>query len=127
LTREHRFERGAGRKTSLGPRPGFAGDGRKRNFDGGEANLTPVVEDEAAAVVDRTNLSAAGDLEPASGRRRALGARVRRGEDDARHAAKPRKRDVPTPTHAATKPSEWGGTAAMLSLGRPARAGSRVV
>src|SRR5262249_56592597 len=69
LTRKHRFERCAGRKTSLGARPRLTGGGRERNLDGREANLAPVVEDEAAAVGDRTNLSCAGDLEPASGQR----------------------------------------------------------
>src|SRR5262249_9566296 len=30
------------------------------------------------------------------------------------HAAKSRKRDVPAPAHAATKPFEWGGTTAVF-------------
>src|SRR5262249_56791911 len=108
LTRKHRFERGAGRKTSLGARPRLTGGGRERNLDGREANLAPVVEDKAAAVGDRTNLSCAGDLEPASGQRTVLRARGRRRQDDganhARNPAKPRKSDAPTPAHAATKP-----------------------
>src|SRR5262249_53216342 len=132
LTREHRFERRAGRKTSLGLRPRFADGGRERNLDGRETNFAPVVEDEAAAVGDRTNLSCAGDLEPASGQRTALRARGRRrkdnGADHARNPAKPRKSDVPTPAHPATKPSEWGGTAATLTgARRPALHRSRVV
>src|SRR5262244_639078 len=53
------------------------------------------------------------------------------GDDSANHArnpAKPRKSDVPTPAHAATKPSEWGGTAATLARPRrPALHRSRVV
>jgi len=104
LTREHRFEGGAGGKTSLGPRPGFAGGGRERNFNGGEANLASVLQDETAPVADRTNLSCAGDLEPASAQRTVLCARGRRRQDDgadhARNPAKPRKSDVPTPAHA---------------------------
>src|SRR5262245_20558224 len=132
LTRNHRFERGAGRKTSLGARPRLTGGGRERNLDDREANLAPVVEDEAAAIGDRTNLSCAGDLEPASGQRTVLCARGRRRQDDganhARNPAKPRKSDVPTPAHAATKPSEWGGTAATLARPRrPALHHSRVV
>src|SRR6516162_8825455 len=132
LPREHRFERRAGRNTSLGARPRVTGGGRERNLDGREANLAPVVEDEAAAVGDRTNLSCAGDLEPASAQRTVLCARGRRRQDDgadhARNPAKPRKSDVPTPAHAATKPSEWGGTAAMLAWPRrPALRRSRVV
>src|SRR5262244_1714129 len=53
------------------------------------------------------------------------------GDDGANHArnpAKPRKSDVPTPAHAATKPSEWGGTAATPARPRrPARHRSWVV
>src|SRR5262249_16507202 len=140
LTRNHRFERRAGRKTSLGApppltggrRPRLTGGRRERNLDGREANLAPVVEDEAAAVGDRTNLSCARDLEPASAQRTVLCARGRRRQDDganhARNPAKPRKSDVPTPAHAATKPSEWGGTAATLARPRrPALHRSRVV
>src|SRR5262245_40785809 len=126
LIREHRFECRAGRKMSLGPRSGFTGGGRQRSVNGREANLAPVIEDEAAAVGDRTNLSCAGGLEPASGQRTTLRACGRRRKDNganhARNPAKPRKSDVPTPAHAATKPSEWGGTAAM-TLG-PSRAHS---
>src|SRR4030095_192728 len=56
----------------------------------------------------------------------------RRRQDDganrARNPAKPRKSDVPTPAHATTKPSEWGGTAAMLAWPRrPVLHRSRVV
>src|SRR6516164_4178184 len=132
LTREHRFEGRAGRKSSLRARPRFAGGKCERNFDAREANLAPVLEDEAAAVDDRTNLSGAGDLELASGQRTALRACGRRRQDDgashARNPAKPRKSDVPTPAHPATKPSEWGGTAAMLTgARRPALHRSRVV
>src|SRR5262249_16950612 len=93
--------------------------GCERNFDAREANLAPVLEDEAAAVGDRTNASRAGDIEPASAQRTALRACGRRRQDDgashARNPAKPRKSDVPTPAHPATKPLEWGGTAAMLT------------
>src|SRR5262249_15901232 len=122
LTREHRFEGGAGGKTSLGLRPGFAGGGRERNFNGGEANLAALLQHQTAPVADRTNLSCAGDLEPTGAQRTVLCARGRRRQDDgadhARNPAKPRKSDVPTPAHAATKPSEWGGTAAMLAWPR---------
>src|SRR5262252_10075443 len=86
LTREHRFEGGAGGKTSLGPRPGFAGGGRERNFNGGEANLASVLQDETAPVADRTNLSCAGDFEPTSAQRPVLRARGRRQDDGANRA-----------------------------------------
>src|SRR5262249_51523530 len=119
LPREHRFEGRAGRKSSLGARTGFAGGGWERNFNTREANLAPVLEGEAAAVGDCTNVSRAGDLESTGAQRTALRARGRRRQDDgtshARNPAKPRKSDVPTPAHSATKPSEWGGTAAMLT------------
>src|SRR5262249_17024804 len=119
-------------KTSLGARPRLTGGRRERNLDGREADLAPVVEDEAAAVGDRTNLSCAGDLEPASAQRTVLCARGRRrqggGRHPARNPAKSRKSDVPTPAHAATKPSEWGGTAATPARPcRPALRRSRVV
>src|SRR5262245_40063862 len=86
LTREYRFEGGAGGKTSLGPRSGFAGGGRERNFNGGEANLASVLQDETAPIGDCTNLSCAGDLEPTSGQRPVLRARSRRQDDGANRA-----------------------------------------
>jgi len=87
LTREHRFEDRAGGKASLGPRPGFAGGGRERNFNGGEANLASILQDETAPIGDRTNLSCAGDLEPTSGQRTVLRARGRRRQDDGANRA----------------------------------------
>jgi len=113
---EDRFERRASRKTGLRLRAGFAGGRRERHLNAGKANLASVLEDETASVRDRSNLCRAGGLEPASGERPAFRARGRRRQNDghARHAAKPRKSDVPAPAHAATKPSEWGGTTARF-------------
>src|SRR2546423_278929 len=51
---------------------------------------------------------------PTSRARPSAAPRRRRQHDGhARHAAKSRKRDVPAPAHAATKPLEWGGTTAV--------------
>src|SRR5207245_11524661 len=118
--------------SSLFPYTTLFRSGWERNFNARETNLAPVLEGEAAAVGDCTNVSCAGDLESASAQRTALRARGRRRQDDdashARNPAKPRKRDVPTPAHPPTKPSEWGGTAAMLTEARrPALHRSRVV
>src|SRR5262245_13994112 len=114
---ERRSRRSAGIYAALA-RPGREGD-----LDGGQANFAPIVERKAAAVDDRTDLARSGGLEAASARRGAFRARVRRRQGHhAGHAAYPTpacKSDVPTPAHAVTKRSEWGGTAAMWAF-RPA-------
>ena len=65
LACDDRFQHRACRQPSLGPGAGFARPGEERSLDAGQANLAPVVEGEAAAVGDGTNLSGAPRLGPA--------------------------------------------------------------
>ena len=116
LIREHCFQCFASRKSSLGPRPGFVGAGRERNLNPRQTNLAPVFQDKTAPVGDCANLSDGNGLRPAGVQHPAFRARPGRRQNDAPKAAKPRKRDVPAPAHGATKASEWGGTAAVLTL-----------
>jgi hypothetical protein len=83
LIREHCFQRCAGRKSSLSPRPSFAEDWRKRDLNARQANLPPVFQGETAAVGDRTNLSRARGFESAGSPRPALRARPCRRQNDA--------------------------------------------
>jgi hypothetical protein len=128
LVRNDRSERVAGGDARVRPRPDFTGPGRQRDFNAGQPNLAPVVKDKAPSVSDGTDFTRAGNLETANRRRRAFlradaHHQLERRAGHAENLTKPRKSDDP-PAHAATRRSEWGGTAAM---GAPGRAFSRRV
>src|SRR5260370_15987696 len=118
LSREDCVQRGPSRHAGPCARAGLAGLGYDWSFNRREADCSPVVEEESAAIRNRVHLSGPDRFQAAHirGEQTGLGKGARDRPNDhggeAEKLAMPGNCGIPRPTHRITKRLEFGGTPA---------------